>query len=150
MSAVTQNATTPQVRPGHRLVPALIRWHREVTAQTVWIECPTWCSEPHHAVAQLAVEDIVHSSHAVYFGVDSIETTGMVFGLHAQIKADPQDSKPQFRQAHIVIDDGQGEDAFLTVDRADALADRLVAFAAQVRRLARTARAHQQQAEVTA
>ncbi|MEV7387584.1 hypothetical protein [Streptomyces sp. NPDC091215] len=139
----------PTIKPGHRLVPAAIRWHQQ-PAQTVWIECPDWCTEEHHITAQLAIEDILHASDTEHLGIHTLEHPGLAFELYAQIKSDPATTDPRTRQAHIVVDDGGGEDAFLTPDMADDLADQLVAFAAKVRQLSRTARSHQMQAEVTA
>ncbi|MET9083720.1 hypothetical protein ABZX77_17805 [Streptomyces sp. NPDC004237] len=131
----------PTITPGHRLVPALIGFHGQVP-QTVWIECPTWCIETHHASAQLAVEDIIHAGDAEHLGIHTMEKPGMVFELYAQLKSDPAAADPRMRQASVVVDDGGGEDAFLTPDMADALADDLIGFASQLRHLARTARLH--------
>lgn len=141
-------APAPQVTPGHRLVPATIQFF-DKAARTVWVECPTWCVTDHVVDVQLAVEDIIHTSKIEDFGIGTLEKPGHVFALNAQIQSGPDDPNPQLRQATVVVDDGFGEDAFLTPDMADDLADRMVAFAARIRQLSRTARAHQQQAQVT-
>lgn len=145
---MTNLNTTPQVTPGHRLVPAVIQFFGEA-ARTVWVECPTWCVTDHVADVQLAVEDILHTSRVESLAVATLESPRPAFELRVQIKLDPATTDWDTRQAHIVVDDGCGEDAFLTPPMADELADRLVAFASQVRQLSRTARAHQQQAQVT-
>lgn len=141
-------APAPQVTPGHRLVPATITFFDDA-ARTVWIECPTWCVTDHVVDVQLAVEDIIHTSKIEDFGIGTLEKPGHVFELNAQIQSGPADPNPQLRQATVAVDDGCGEYAFLTPDMADDTADRLVSFAARIRQLSRTARAHQQQAQVT-
>lgn len=135
-------APAPQATPGRRLVPATIKFFDQI-ARTVWIECPDWCTDDHVENAQLAVEDIIHSSDTTDLGIGTLENERLVFELHAQIRTEPDDRDPRLRQAHIVVDEG-GEDALLTPDMADNLADRMIAFAAQIRQLSRTARTHQQ------
>lgn len=133
-------SVTPAVSPGHRLVPAAIG-RRNEAPQVVWIECPTtWCSENHLDFGQVAVEDIVHSSDASHFGVRSFLSKHLTLELYASIKSDPAATDPRLRRAHVVIDDGSGEDAFLTPDMADASADELIAFAMRMKDAARVAR----------
>lgn len=124
-------------------MPATIG-HLGLAPQVVWIECPDWCVTDHVVDVQLAVEDIIHTSRAESLAIATLESPSPAFDLHVQIKLDPATTDWHTRQAHIVVDEG-GELAFLTPDMADALADRMVAFAAQVRQLSRTARAHHQQ-----
>ncbi|MDV9168762.1 hypothetical protein R6V09_01210 [Streptomyces sp. W16] len=142
-------AAVPQVSPGHRLVPATIQFFDQI-ARTVWIECPDWCTDDHVENPQLAVEDIVHTSDSQDFGIHTLGSPRLVFELYARITSDAYDRNPQLRQATVAVDDGDGEYAFLSPDMADDLADRLVAFASRIRQLSRTARAHQQQAGVSA
>lgn len=65
-----------------------------------------------------------------------------VFEIYSQLFADPISEDPRMRAAAVVVTDGSN-DAYLTPDMADEFADGLVAFAEQVRALARTARGAQ-------
>lgn len=138
-------APAPAVSPGHRLAPAAIG-RRNEAPQVVWVQCPAWCAENHLAFAQVAVEDIVHTSEAEHLGVRSFLSRGLVFEMYATIKTDPAADDPRLRRAHVVVDDGSGEDAVLTPDMADAAADDLIAFAMRMKEAASIARAANQAA----
>lgn len=136
----------PVVSPGHRLVPAAIGRRLEA-AQIIYIECPSWCIVDHVSEKQVAVEDIVHSSYDALGGENTASVTvgsflskGIAFELYASVKAETSTNDPRLHRAHIVLDDGSRDDAFLTEDMAEEVADRLDKFAAELRKLARTAR----------
>lgn len=132
-------SVTPTVAPGHRLVPAAIGRRSEVP-QIVWVECPVWCTENHLDFGQVAVEDIVHSSTAEHVGIGSFLSQHLVFELYASVKSDPAATDPRLRRAHVVLDDGSGEDAFQTPEMVDEAADGLIAFAMRMKAAARVAR----------
>lgn len=137
--ASPESPVVPTVSPGCRLAPAAIG-RRTEAPQIVWVEDPTWCTENHLDFGQVAIEDIVHSTDAEHLGIGSFLTDRLALELYASVKADVGATDPRLKGAHVVLDDGSGEDAFLTEDMADEFADRLVAFAEQVRRLAAVAR----------
>ena len=58
----------PAIKPGFRLVPALIGTRK--SAQIAHIECPLWCVEDHTA-EPYQLEDIVHSSKSEDVGISS-------------------------------------------------------------------------------
>lgn len=132
-------SVTMPVSPGHRLAPAAIG-RRTEAPQIVWIECPIFCTENHLDFGQAAIEDIVHSSDASHVGIGSFLSQHLALELYASVKADVGATDPRLKNPHIVLDDGSGEDAFLTEDMADEFADRLVEYAEQVRQLAGIAR----------
>lgn len=145
---------TPSVSPGHRLVPAAIGRRLEAT-QTVWIECPDWCIVDHVSEKEVAVEDISHSSYDALGSENTASATvgsflsrGIAFELYASLKAEASSNDPRLHRAHIVLDDGGRDDAFLTEDMAEDVADRLVKFAAELRRIARVARQANQLTEL--
>lgn len=121
-----------------RLVPATIgRFDR---VQTVWIECPTWCVVDHSG-REGCLEDVMHYSDA---GVVQVLTMTDDVTSHSEmyvnVSLDPSASDSRLRAAHLVVNDGGRDDAYLTPDMADELADDLVAFAAQIRGKARLVR----------
>ncbi|MEU6768633.1 hypothetical protein ABZ916_39750 [Streptomyces sp. NPDC046853] len=125
----TPTATTP----GHRLVPA------RIARQTVYVECPAWCIVDHVAEPESAVEDITHASDTSSIVTTSMVSRGVVSELYAAIKSDPASTDPRLRAAHVVVDEGIGEDAHMSPELAEAFADELIGFASEVRRLARIA-----------
>jgi hypothetical protein len=137
----------PAIKPGHELVPAAIG-RRGEHGQIVFIECPTaWCVVDHVAERQVALEDIVHSSYDAQNGgteaevvVESFMSSVAAFAMYASIQSDVGSHDPRLRGAHVVLDDGSQEDAFLTADMTEKLADDLIGFASQLRHIARTVR----------
>lgn len=122
--------TIPAVPSSVRLVPALVGLPGRV--QTVWIECPNWCVVDHAADRVGFVEDINHR------------------GARESVRLSPSQSEwvplEVFVSQWPASDDGG---PYLAVDvdaevysygrtAALAMADQLVAFAANVRRLAET------------
>lgn len=121
-----------------RLVPARVGPVDRV--QTIWIECPDWC-DVDHTDRQGCLEDITH-----YSGCDVVQVSTMTDDiyshseLYANISSDPTASDQRLRAAHILINDGGPNDAHLTPEMAEELADDLIAFAAQIRHKARQVR----------
>lgn len=132
----------PAVKPGHRLVPAKIG-RTNATSVIVFVECPNWCGEDHVVESQVAVEDIVHVSTASAVVVRSFLQGGNVLDLYASIKAEASPHDPQLHAAHVVVDDCSN-DAHLSPEMAESLADELIGFASDLRQLARTVRLHNQ------
>lgn len=130
----------PAMKPGHRLVPALIGTHKN--ASPAWIPCPMWCVED-HASAPTMLEDITHTSKPEDVGISSFLKQDGSLLMYAMLQADPASTDPRLRQAHISIETGDMPE-YHTPEMAEAFADDLIAFALQVRSLARTARLHNQ------
>lgn len=128
----------PTVKPGHRLVPALIGTVK--IAHTAWIECPFWCIEDHSEVPT-ALEDVTHTSKSEDMGISSFLKQDGSLLMYAMLQADPAASDERLRKAHIGIETG-GLPDYHTPEMAEAFADDLIAFASQLRHLSRSARLH--------
>jgi hypothetical protein len=139
----TTNVTHfPAIKPGHRLVPALIG--NQKNAHVAPIECPMWCVENHLATPTM-FEDVTHTSASEDVGVSSFLKPDGSLLMYAMLQADPASPDERLRQAHIGIETGDMPE-YHTPDMAEAFADDLMAFASQLRNLARTARLHNQHA----
>lgn len=118
-----------------RLVPAIIG--RKGRTVQVYIECPEWCTVD-HSTGNVQLEDITHYSTAdvaqvpTFFSADTSHTD-----LTLSISSDPTSSDPRCREAHLLVDTCTDEEARLTPELAEALADDLIAFASQLRHKAR-------------
>ncbi|MFF9625375.1 DUF6907 domain-containing protein [Streptomyces griseosporeus] len=133
----------PVLKPGNRLVPALIGTSK--SAHTAWIPCPTWCVERHHEVPT-TLEDITHTSASEDVGISSFLRQDGSLLMYAMLQADPAASDPRLRQAHIGIEtDGMPD--YHTPEMAEAFADDLILFAHRLKALARTARVHNEALE---
>jgi hypothetical protein len=133
-------SVTPTVSPGFRLVPARIgTWSR---SQIAYIQCPTWCREDHAADPE-ALEDITHYGDlSAGLTVKSfLNGDTALYCWWARVESDPGSSDARMRATHVLVGDDSAEEARMMPDAADAFADDLVAFAEQVRDLARIARA---------
>jgi hypothetical protein len=132
-------AAFPAINAGNRLVPA--RVGRQGRMQTVYVECPLWCTVDHVANWQYDVEDVNHYGDTESVTVPTMLKPGVAhFVWSTRIACDPVAAEPSLRAAHVLIDDENPDEARLTPDMADELANELIAFAAQVRSAARTAR----------
>jgi len=122
-----------------RLVPAKVG--RTGHVQTIHIECPAdWCVVD-HMDRQTCLEDVMHYSDADIVQVPTLTDDDTAHSeMYANISSDPSASDPRLRAAHLVVNDGGRDDAYLTPDLADELADDLIAFAAQIRHKARQVR----------
>lgn len=133
-------APAPASSDQARLVPAKVGPLGRV--QTVWIPCPTWCVVDHLEHAGV-LEDVMHYSDADILQVATLLDDDTAHSeLYANISLDPTAADPRLRVSHIVINDGAQDDAYLTPDMAEELADDLIAFGAQLREKARLVRLH--------
>lgn len=141
----------PAVKPGHHLVPAKIGRTNE-TSVIAYVECPTFCIDDHVDEPVRNIEDIVHRGDTASVLVPTFGYGAYPIQMHATVECDPTATDPQFRAAHITVQDAGGSSySHLTPEMAERLADEAVKFAAQLRNQARTARLHNQYvAEVAA
>ncbi|MDR3081493.1 MAG: hypothetical protein LBV60_11305 [Streptomyces sp.] len=136
-TVVPETATTPPVEQSSgsptRIVPA------RVDGKPVWLECPEWCVLDHVAQNDRFLDDVYHSGHMVdleapRFNGDPVLLAFIRLGL------DPFGSQPELRLPFLVLEEGagSGDGMYMRPEQAEEFADRLVAFAEQVRMLART------------
>ncbi|MFM9790134.1 DUF6907 domain-containing protein [Streptomyces turgidiscabies] len=123
----------PAIKPGHRLVPALIGRSTD-PGTIVYIECPTWCTVDHVASSSVFLEDINHEGE--HRGMSLSPSHGERVPLEVYLSQWPASTEEK-GQTYLAVDldyevSSYGRPAAL------ALADQLVAFAADVRRLAQT------------
>ena len=143
MTVVDERTTAPAapvtLPPGHRLVPA--RVGRPGRVQTIAIPCADWCTRDHVDDWRYDVEDIEHCGPMFGAQVATLldEDTAL-FDWYGRLNSDPGSSDPRLRAAHVIVGDGSRDDAHLTPDMTDELADELIAFALRLRGAARTAR----------
>ncbi|MEU9557371.1 DUF6907 domain-containing protein [Streptomyces fumanus] len=118
----------PALRPGFRLVPVPVG--REGNAQTAWVECPDWCVTDHSERVEF-IEDVNHNGQAASLSITTLHPARVPLEVSLSWwPALEEDTQPK-----LAVDlDSEVE----VYDRtaALALADQLVAFAAEVRRLA--------------
>jgi hypothetical protein len=130
--------SAPAASVTSRLVPASIG--RPGRVQTIAIPCPAWCVLDHLDERQVAVEDVSHRGAPDHVQVATMgDDLYSVFEIYAQLYSDPANEDPRMRAAAVVVTDGSN-DAYLTPEMADKLADGLISFATQIRNQARTAR----------
>ncbi|MFG3488526.1 DUF6907 domain-containing protein [Streptomyces sp. NPDC047972] len=115
-----------------RLVPAMI------SGVTVHIECPAWCTVDHVADPEGFLADIWHGGDYTHLHAPHMGSSDDMIAW-ARLGIDPGSSTPAHRRPFVMVSQG-GEDKFQTPEQADAFADNLEAFAAQIRDLARQAR----------
>jgi hypothetical protein len=139
-------ATFPAIKPGHRLVPAKVGRTND-TSVIAYVECPIFCIEDHVDEPVRNIEDIVHRGDTASVLVPTFGYGAYPIQLHATVESDPTAQDPQYRAAHITVQDAGGSAySYLTPEMADRLADEAVKFAAKLRENARTARLHNQHA----
>ncbi|MBV2357821.1 hypothetical protein KUM39_26275 [Streptomyces sp. J2-1] len=135
----------PAIKPGCRLVPATIGRDRNSTT-VVYIECPNWCIHDHLAERESNVEDIRH--YGEMGGVEVLTFLDDDFSYSswgARLEVDPAAGDARLREAHILVnEESSPEEARLTPDMAETLADELIGLASHLRHLARSARLHNQ------
>lgn len=137
----------PAVKPGYRLVPVPVG--REGNAQTAYLPCPAWCVTDHSERVTF-IEDVSHSGQPASLAITTLHPARvpLAVSLSWWPSLGGGDEQPK-----LAVDlDSEVE----VYDRTAALAmaDQLVAFAAEVRRLAETlpdnapapARSHPRQA----
>ncbi|MFE6530022.1 DUF6907 domain-containing protein [Streptomyces rochei] len=121
----------PVVRPGYRLVPVPVG--REGNVQTAWVECPSWCVTDHSERVAF-IEDVNHNGQAAALSITTLHPARVP--LEVSLSWWPALGEENSRPKLAVDLDSEVE----VYDRTAALAmaDQLVAFAAEVRRLAQS------------
>lgn len=115
---------------GLDLVPAL------VNGIFVPVACPTrWCTEDHAGEDARHLDDIDHSGAHVDVMVPRLQGGDELFA-YAHLQQDTYSTDPLLRAPHIHVEDGGGEESYLTPEQAVVFADRLVEFADRLRGLA--------------
>lgn len=123
----------PEPKPGYRFVPALIGRPMDAGIVT-WVECPRWCTVDHMASRSVFLEDVNHQGEPAALNLPSDHPSRVPVEVYLSWWPAAQ---------------GAAEKPCLSVDidsevmvygraASFALADQLVAFAADVRRLAQT------------
>lgn len=134
MPPAAHNPKHSSNRPRVRLVPVTVGARDRV--QTVYVECPWWCTEGHDERIG-SLDDLVHNSGGSQAQIET--QSDDLYYLSAQIATDPASSDEQLRAAHIRLG-GLVDDAALTPDLADDVADQLITLASQMRQQAAIAR----------
>lgn len=127
----TAATVEPVVKPGYRLVPVPVG--REGNTQTAWVECPSWCVTDHSERVTF-IEDVNHNGQPASLSITSLHPARVPLEVSLSWWPALGDENDQPKLA--VDLDSEVE----VYDRtaALALADQLVAFAENVRRLAET------------
>ncbi|MEU0038472.1 hypothetical protein [Streptomyces sp. NPDC006333] len=143
-AAALAGTALPAIQSGHRLVPARIG--RPGHQADVFVECPTWCAQDHVEDWNQHAVDLDHWAKSTSWDTDCINQPGdRVLSLDARLHSDPGATDSRLRAAHVLVDD-ESVEAYLTPEMAERTADELIAFAAQLRHLAREAREFNAQA----
>lgn len=130
----------PSPKPGHRFVPAKVGATNDASV-IILIEDPTWCTEDHVDEPVRDIEDIMHRGNPAAVYVPTFGYGAYPIQMHTWIEADPVATDPQFRAAHITVQDAGGNSySHLTPDMAERTADELIGLASELRHQARTAR----------
>lgn len=130
LSGIPSQSTPLPVKPGYRLVPATVG--RPGQTQTILVECPAWCVVDHAAERVAFIEDLNHSGERR--GICLTPSRGDRVPLEVYLAQWPGSSQGNDRPYLAVDLDYEVTSYGRTA--AMALADQLVAFAADVRRLA--------------
>lgn len=121
----------PEPKPGHRFVPALIGRSTEPGIITL-VECPSWCVIDHVAERSVFVEDVSHSGQSAVLSLTARHPARVPLQVSLSWWPALGDGN---EQPKLAVDlDSEVEVYGRTA--ALAMADQLVAFAADVRRLA--------------
>lgn len=143
-AALAGTAALPAIQSGHHLAPA--RFGPPGQQADAWVECADWCTLDHVANWNHHAVDLDHWGTDSRWDTDCINQPGEgVLSLDARLHSDPGATDPRLRSAHVLMDD-ESVTAFLTPEMAERTADELIAFAAQLRHLAREAREFNAQA----
>ena len=131
MGNLPMSTSMPTARPGYRFVPALIGRSTEAGVITL-VECPAWCVVDHVAERSVFLEDLNHEGE--HKTMQFAPSRGSAVPVEVYVSQWPGSHETQ---PYLAVDldcevDTYGRTAAL------ALADQLVAFAADVRRLAQT------------
>jgi len=102
MGHLPMSTSTPIVRPGFRLVQALVG--RKDNAHPVWIDDPVWCTQSHGTDRVTAVEDIWHSGP--YVDLELPHRDGTELLAYFRRGLDPYSSDENKRRPFIFAEDG--------------------------------------------
>lgn len=127
-------------QPGWHLAPA--RFGKPGSQADALVSCPDWCAEDHVKDWHNHAVDLDHwGPNDADWDADSITNPGArLLSLTARLYLDPNNPDPRMASASVRVDD-ETDDAFWTPEMAEQAADELIAFASQLRRLGRQARA---------
>lgn len=127
-------------QPGWRLAPA--RFGNPGSQADALVSCPDWCAEDHVKDWHNHAVDLDHwGANDADWDADSITDPGnRLLALTARLYLDPNNADPRMSSANVRVDD-ETVDVFWTPEMTEKAADELIAFASQLRRLARQARA---------
>jgi hypothetical protein len=140
----------PAIAPGHHLAPVAIGTPGP-TQKIVFVPCPDWCEANHVSSWVNFLDDLDHTGSEFAVHVHSFfNDNSPAYTMTAAIGCDPMSNDPRLRAAHVIVGDEGSVDAYLTPDMADEVAADLEKLAAKLRDSARTARLHNQAAEVAA
>ncbi|MER7963575.1 DUF6907 domain-containing protein [Streptomyces ardesiacus] len=132
-AAGTNNAPAVAVRPGYRLVPALVGKSTE-PGSILYVECPDWCVVDHVADRNVFIQDISHQGEKATLSLTP--TRGEQVPLEVYLSEWPALAEDNGQPRLDVDIDSEVYSYGRTA--AMALADQMVAFAEDVRRLAET------------
>jgi hypothetical protein len=132
-SQSTAAAVRPVVKPGYRLVPALVGRSTD-PGTVVYVECPVWCTVDHVADRSVFLEDINHQGERAAMSLSP--SRGDRVPVEVYLSEWPASSSDDGRP-HLAVDVDY-EVSNYSRPAALALADQLAAFAENVRRLAET------------
>lgn len=121
----------PAVKPGYRLVPVPVG--RGGNVQTAYVPCPSWCVTD-HSVRVASVEDVSHNGQPASLAITTLHPARVPLKVSLSWWPALGDGT---EQPKLAVDLDTEVEVY---DRTAALAmaDQLVAFAAEVRRLAET------------
>jgi len=130
----------PEPKPGHRFVPAKVG-PTDDTSVIVLVEDPVWCVEDHLGESVRELSDLMHRGENAALYVPTFGFGAYPIQMHAWVEADPVAKEPEFRAAHVTLQDaGGGSFCHLTAEMAEKLADDAIGFASELRQHARTVR----------
>jgi hypothetical protein len=110
-----------------------------VNGQQVWVQCSSWCIEDHVAANERHLEDVMHGSRSADLIVQQQDGPARLVLVTRLISSDSGSTEEREPLVTVDFEDVQG--MYLPAAEADVFADSLVAFAEQVRAMARVARA---------
>lgn len=136
---VSPQPSVAGLAPGMRLAPA--RVGRPGNVQSIYVECPSWCTQDHVEDWQYDIEDIEHTGARFSVEVPTMaDSSEPLYEWYGRVSSDPWSSDLRMRSAHVLVGDCSREDARLTPDMTDELADKVIAYGLELRAAARVAR----------
>ncbi|MFI9598895.1 DUF6907 domain-containing protein [Streptomyces sp. NPDC052043] len=129
-TTVQPPADQPAPLTDRHIVPAV------VDGQTVYLECPTWCTIDHVRDSQKFLVDVWHSG--AFADLEAPRRNGTPSLLaYARLGLDSFSEDDDMRRPFIFVEDGSsGEDSYMDAEHAEQFADNLVAFARNIRAMA--------------